>query len=100
MGTINTTRPALRSGFTEVFFDGNGRRSHDGGFDAVIGNPPWDMVRGDSGDEAARARNARLTALISTLVTFALAVVLWLNFDSSTADFQFVENVSWFAGAS
>ncbi|MGK2286011.1 NADH-quinone oxidoreductase subunit M [Pedomonas sp. V897] len=45
------------------------------------------------GDEAARARNARMTALITTLVAFALSVVLWLNFDSSTADFQFVENV-------
>jgi hypothetical protein len=25
------------------------------GFDAVIGNPPWDMVRGDSGVDAAKA---------------------------------------------
>jgi hypothetical protein len=29
----------------------NGER----GFDAVIGNPPWDMVRGDSGDDDLRA---------------------------------------------
>ena len=27
----------------------------DAGFDAIIGNPPWDMVRGDSGDSAMRA---------------------------------------------
>lgn len=33
-----------------------------GGFDAVIGNPPWDMVRGDSGageTRASRQREAR-----------------------------------------
>jgi hypothetical protein len=26
----------------------------DGGFDAVLGNPPWEMVRGDSGDSSLR----------------------------------------------
>jgi hypothetical protein len=40
--------------FPEVFFDEEGRRSSAGGFDAVLGNPPWDMVRGDSGDEDTR----------------------------------------------
>jgi hypothetical protein len=40
--------------FPEVFFDADGRRSASGGFDAVLGNPPWDMVRGDSGDAATR----------------------------------------------
>jgi hypothetical protein len=40
--------------FPEVFFDDQGRRSASGGFDAVIGNPPWDMVRGDSGRGASR----------------------------------------------
>ncbi len=40
--------------FPEVFCDANGLPSAGGGFDAVIGNPPWDMVRGDSGDEATR----------------------------------------------
>ncbi|MCC7416583.1 MAG: N-6 DNA methylase [Acidobacteria bacterium] len=34
--------------FAEAFFDGDGRRRPDGGFDAVIGNPPWDMVRADA----------------------------------------------------
>jgi hypothetical protein len=42
--------------FPEVFCDPDGRASTDRGFDAVIGNPPWDMVRGDSGDEDARGR--------------------------------------------
>jgi hypothetical protein len=40
--------------FPEVFFDTDGSPSADGGFDAVVGNPPWDMVRGDSGDEGTR----------------------------------------------
>jgi hypothetical protein len=41
--------------FPEVFFDDDGRRRADAGFDAVIGNPPWDMVRGDSGEADSRA---------------------------------------------
>jgi Eco57I restriction-modification methylase len=39
--------------FPEVFFDPEGRARNDAGFDAVIGNPPWDMVRTDSGAPAA-----------------------------------------------
>jgi hypothetical protein len=45
--------------FPEVFFDGQGERLPAGGFDAVIGNPPWDMIRADTGGAEARAR-ARL----------------------------------------
>ncbi len=43
----------------EVFFDAEGRRRSDGGFDAVIGNPPWDVVRADLGsrDERSHARS-------------------------------------------
>jgi hypothetical protein len=40
--------------FPEVFFDARGGRRNDGGFDAVLGNPPWDMLRADSGTAAAR----------------------------------------------
>lgn len=36
--------------FPEVFFDTDGQRHAAAGFDAIIGNPPWDMVRGD-GDQ-------------------------------------------------
>jgi hypothetical protein len=35
--------------FPEVFFDAAGRRPTSSGFDAVIGNPPWEVVRGDAG---------------------------------------------------
>jgi hypothetical protein len=45
--------------FPEVFFDGHGNRLPAGGFDAVLGNPPWDMIRADAGGAEARAR-ARL----------------------------------------
>ena len=45
--------------FPEVFFDRDGARLPRAGFDAVIGNPPWDMIRADHGDADARSR-ARL----------------------------------------
>jgi N-6 DNA Methylase/Eco57I restriction-modification methylase len=34
--------------FPEVFSE------DEGGFDAVLGNPPWEMLRGDTGDAAGR----------------------------------------------
>jgi len=40
--------------FPEVFNDERGQPRADAGFDAILGNPPWDMVRGDSGDETTR----------------------------------------------
>lgn len=40
--------------FPEIFFDADGHRSASGGFDAVIGNPPWDMLRSDTGSSADR----------------------------------------------
>jgi hypothetical protein len=42
--------------FPEVFFDREGGRLPAAGFDAVIGNPPWDMVRADAGDSSVRSR--------------------------------------------
>ena len=44
--------------FPEVFFGADGRRLPDAGFDAVIGNPPWDMVRADAGSSESRAHVA------------------------------------------
>jgi hypothetical protein len=41
--------------FPEVFFDGEGRLKPDAGFDAVVGNPPWDMLRADAGSASHRA---------------------------------------------
>jgi hypothetical protein len=42
--------------FPEVFFAADGSRRPDAGFDAVIGNPPWDMIRADAGPAERRAR--------------------------------------------
>jgi hypothetical protein len=43
--------------FPEVFFDSTGVRRPDGGFDAVIGNPPWDMLRADTGSSDWRDKS-------------------------------------------
>ncbi len=42
--------------FPEVFFDESGHRRPDAGFDAVIGNPPWDVVRADGAGDRERQR--------------------------------------------
>ncbi|QYE34025.1 NADH-quinone oxidoreductase subunit M [Polymorphobacter megasporae] len=49
------------------------------------------------GAEDARAKNARITALVVTLIELALGVVLWVSFDTSTAAFQYVEKIDLFA---
>ena len=38
--------------FPEVYFEKDGRPLSNPGFDAVLGNPPWDMLRADSPDGA------------------------------------------------
>ena len=47
------------------------------------------------GEPDVVARNARAVALWTSLITFALSLLLWINFDSSTSDFQFVEKREW-----
>ncbi len=47
------------------------------------------------GDAAVVASNARWTALWTSLITFALSLVLWVQFDTATPDFQFVESAAW-----
>ena len=39
--------------------------------------------------------NARHIALYTTLITFGLSTLIWWNFDKSTANFQFVEEMKW-----
>ncbi|MGB0572006.1 MAG: NADH-quinone oxidoreductase subunit M [Alphaproteobacteria bacterium] len=47
------------------------------------------------GTEEQVARNARWGALWTSLATFVISLLLWLNFDPSTSDFQFVEKIEW-----
>jgi len=43
---------------------------------------------------------ARLIALVTTLVDLALGLVLWANFDTGGAQWQFQEHAALFAGFS
>ena len=43
--------------FPEVFFDSHGQRLARAGFDAVVSNPPWEMIRADVGTPDARSHN-------------------------------------------
>jgi NADH-quinone oxidoreductase subunit M len=47
------------------------------------------------GEERVVAQNARMIALWTTLVDFAVSLVLWIAFNPGSADFQFVEKAAW-----
>ncbi len=47
------------------------------------------------GEERVVAQNARWIALWTSLIVFALSIVLWIEFDPTTSDFQFVERADW-----
>ena len=47
------------------------------------------------GNDEITARNARSIALWTSLVTFAVSLGIWINFDNSSPDFQFVEKIIW-----
>ena len=49
-------------------------------------------------DSEFTATNARWAALWVTSITFILSLALWIGFDPSTSDFQFVENHAWLGG--
>jgi len=50
------------------------------------------LIRGDA---PVVARNARYVALWTSLITFALSLFIWFDFERGTAAFQFVEEVPW-----
>jgi NADH-quinone oxidoreductase subunit M len=54
------------------------------------------LVRGDG---AAESRNARWVALYTTLITFAVSLVLVWRFDPTSPEFQFIEKHDWLGGA-
>jgi len=53
------------------------------------------LVRGDG---MAESRNARWVALYTTLITFAVSLVLVWRFDPTSPEFQFVEKREWLSG--
>lgn len=50
--------------FPEVFFDATGLRLANPGFDAVIGNPPWDMLRTDGPADSGGTRSRQGVAAV------------------------------------
>ena len=50
------------------------------------------------GGDAAADRNAKSVALMTTVLTFLVSLVIWANFDKGTADFQFIERHAWLGG--
>ena len=47
------------------------------------------------GEGEVVARNARHVALWTSLINFLLSLFIWVNFDPTTADYQFVESAQW-----
>jgi NADH-quinone oxidoreductase subunit M len=56
------------------------------------------MAGGSPARQAMVDQTAKGIALITTLVTLALSVLLVAKFDPNQAGFQFVENFNWFSG--
>ena len=52
------------------------------------------------GEAAVVARNARNVALLTSVATFLVSLLVWVNFDSSSADFQMVDQARWLPGYS
>jgi NADH-quinone oxidoreductase subunit M len=48
-----------------------------------------------NGPKEAVDRNCRSAALLTSLVTFLISLVLWIRFDPTKAGFQFEEKVAW-----
>jgi len=57
------------------------------------------FIFGIRGDDELALRNARYVALWTTVITFLVSLFLWLGFDVTSADFQFVEKHDWLGGA-
>jgi NADH-quinone oxidoreductase subunit M len=51
------------------------------------------------GSDEAGVRNARWVALWTTLITFAISLIVLWRFDASSPEFQFLERRPWLGGA-
>jgi NADH-quinone oxidoreductase subunit M len=51
------------------------------------------------GEDEAAIRNIRYASLWTTIVTFLVSLLIWINFDPATPGFQFVERHNWLGGA-
>jgi len=60
----------------------------------LIGAATLLMIPDQESDNAKL--NIRAVTLLATVMTFFGSVLLWANFDNTTADYQFVENYAWF----
>jgi len=56
------------------------------------------IIASVQGDERTVAENARWTALWTSVIVFALSLILWARFDTESAGFQFVERAAWLEG--
>jgi len=50
------------------------------------------------GEDQIAMRNARFVALWTTVITFLISLLIWIYFDPTTSDFQFVEKRDWLGG--
>ncbi|MDE1151211.1 MAG: NADH-quinone oxidoreductase subunit M [Micavibrio sp.] len=50
------------------------------------------------GDEATVAENSRKTALLTSIFTFGLSLYMYIHFDGTSGDYQFVEKLAWLPG--
>jgi len=51
-----------------------------------------------SKDNSEKKLTTKYVALFTSIVNFVLSIYLWFLFDSSTSDFQFVEDRNWIVG--
>lgn len=49
-----------------------------------------------NGNEETTSRNSRRVALYTTMFNFILSLFMLVDFDGTSAEFQFVENLEWF----
>lgn len=55
------------------------------------------IIRGEKGDEEIVDKNVKHLSLFGSLFVLAFALFMYINFDKTSSDFQFVEKISWLA---